>query len=279
MAHLFNLTMVRRLAALAALELVIAPLFAHDMWIEPTTFFPATGSIVGAKLRVGQNLLGDPLPRDTGLIKDFIFEDSEGRKSLVGRDGSDPAGYLRIASPGLVVVGYLSNPSAVELEAEKFNQYLKDEGLDGIAALRAQRKQTGAKARELFTRCAKSLVLSGAPGEKQTDRQLGFTLELFAERNPYLLHPGDELPLRLTYLNKPLPGALVIAMNRLNPVERVSARTDAAGRVKLPLRAEGMWMIKAVHMIPAAAGTNADWMSYWASLTFEMQNTSNTASK
>lgn len=264
---------VRRLAVLAALELVAAPLFAHDMWIEPTTFFPAAGQIVGARLRVGQGLLGDPLPRDTGLVKEFVFEDSEGRKPLVGRDGADPAGFLRVASPGLMVVGYFSNPSTVELPAEKFNQYLKDEGLDGIVALRARRSQTGDKGREMFSRCAKSLILSGSPSEKQGDRQLGFTLELMAERNPYSIRNGDELPVRLTYQNRPLQGTLVVAMNRLNPAEKVSARTDADGRVRLRLRSDGMWMIKAVHMIPAPAGANADWASYWASLTFELRST------
>ena len=29
-------------------------------------------------------------------------------------------------------------------------------------------------------------------------------------------------------------------------------------------------MVKAVHMVPAPAGSNADWSSFWASLTFEM---------
>jgi hypothetical protein len=241
------------------------------MWIEPTTFFPAAGQIVGARLRVGQDLLGDPLPRDPSLIKDFVFEDAEGRKPLVGRDGADPAGFLRVASPGLLVVGYSSNPSAVELPAEKFNQYLKDEGLDAVAALRASRHQTGAKAREQFSRCAKTLLLSGSLAPKQVDRQLGFTLELVAERNPYSIRAGEDLPVRLTYQNQPLPGALVVAMNRLNPAERVSARTDAAGRVRLPIRSDGMWMIKAVHMIAAPAGSNADWASYWASLTFELR--------
>ena len=275
---LFGSSMIRRVAVLAALELAVAPLFAHDMWIEPTTFFPTAGEIVGARLRVGQNLLGDPLPRDPALIKDFVFEDAEGRKPLVGRDGADPAGFLRVASPGLQVVGYFSNPSAVELPPEKFNQYLKDEGLDAIAALRAQRNQTGANARELFTRCAKSLLLSGLSGEKQNDRQLGFTLELVAERNPYSMHNGGELPIRLTYQNRPLSGALVVAINRANPTERLSARTDSEGRVRLQLRSDGMWMIKAVHMIPAPAGANADWVSYWASLTFELQS-SNSARK
>jgi uncharacterized GH25 family protein len=256
-----------RLGLLALVALT--RLSAHDMWIEPMTFSPQAGEIVGVKLRVGQDLLGDPLPRDTSLINQFVVEDSEGRKPLVGRDGSDPAGFLRVPAPGLLVVGYGSNPSSVELTPEKFNQYLKDEGLDAVAALRVQRHETGAKAREVFSRCAKSLILSGAANEKQADRRLGFTLELVAERNPYALRAGQDLPVRLTYENHPLAGALVIAMNRLNPSEKLSARTDADGRVHFKLRPGGMWLIKAVHMIPAPSGSNAEWASYWASLTFE----------
>ena len=171
------------LTAVVALSRV--PLVAHDMWIEPTTFSPEAGQIVGVRLRVGQDLLGDPLPRDPALINQFVVDDAEGRKPVVGRDGADPAGFVRVAVPGLLVVGYHSNPSAVELTAEKFNQYLKEEGLDAVAALRARRNETGAKAHEIFSRCAKSLVLSGPPSEAQGDRRLGFTLELVAERNPY----------------------------------------------------------------------------------------------
>src|SRR5882724_6303016 len=106
-----------------------ASLTAHDMWIDPTTFSPESGQIVGVRLRVGQDLLGDPLPRDPALIKQFVFEDAAGRKPLVGRDGADPAGFLRVAMPGLLVIGYGSNPSTVELTPEKLNQYLREEGL------------------------------------------------------------------------------------------------------------------------------------------------------
>src|SRR5262245_26533347 len=41
---------------------------AHDMWIEPTTFRPDMGKIVGVRLRVGQDLLGDPLAYSAALI-------------------------------------------------------------------------------------------------------------------------------------------------------------------------------------------------------------------
>ena len=256
-----------------AIGLSRAPVFAHDLWIEPTIFSPDAGQIVGVRLRVGVGFLGDSLPRDPGLLNQFVFVDAAGRKPVVGRPGDDPAGFLRVAMPGLVVIGYRSNPSAVELAAEKFNQYLKEEGLDAVAALRARRIETGASARELFSRCAKSLVLSGSPSEAQSDRLLGFTLELVAERNPYAIPAGQDLPLRLTYQNRPLAGALVVAMNRLNPAEKLAARTDNDGRVRFRLRPGGMWLVKAVHMVQAPAGANAEWESFWASLTFELRTT------
>jgi uncharacterized GH25 family protein len=263
--------MIRRLllVVMASVALSGAPLLAHDMWMEPTTFAPDTGDIVGVRLRVGQDLLGDPIARDPALINQFVFEDAGGRKPLVGRDGADPAGFLRVAAPGLLVIGYRSNPSQVELTPEKFNQYLREEGLEAVAELRARRNETGARAREIFSRCAKSLVLAGSPSAAQRDRLFGFPLELLAERNPYAMRADQELPIRLTYENRPLAGALVVAMNRLNPAEKQTARTDPDGRVRLRLRPGGMWLVKAVHMIPAPAGANAEWASFWASLTFE----------
>ena len=256
---------------IAAVVLGRPTISAHDMWIDPMTFFAESGQTIGVRLRVGQDLLGDPLPRDPALIKEFVVDDGTDRKTLVGRDGGDPAGYLRVARPGMLVIGYHSNPSAVELPADKFNQYLKEEGLDAVVALRARRNETAAKGREMFSRCAKSLVLSGPAIEGQGDRTLGFPIELVAERNPYSLRPGQDLPVRLTYENRPLEDALVVAINRQNPSQKVAARTGKDGRVRLRLEQSGMWLIKAVHMVPAVTGTDADWASYWASLTFELR--------
>lgn len=231
-------------------------LFGHDMWIEPATFFPVAGSIVAIKLRVGQELMGDPIPRSTSLIREFVVQSAGSRKPVIGREGADPAGLIRVESPAAAVVGYYSNPSSVEMPVEKFTQYLKEEGLDRRIAIRSQRPQ-----KELFTRCAKALLNSG-------DGILNFQLELLAERNPYTLSPAEDLPVRLLYQNKPLAGALVVAMNRQHPEQKVTARTGATGRVRLRLHEPGMWMIKAVHMVPAPDLAVADWSSYWASLTF-----------
>jgi uncharacterized protein DUF4198 len=249
-----------------ALALGASPLLAHDLWIEPTSLSPRAGEVVGLRLRVGMDLVGDPVPRIPGLIREFIVEGGTDRKAIRGREGADPAGFLRVA-PGLQVLGYFSNPSWIELPAEKFNAYLKEEGLEAILELRERRNESGKPGREAYSRCAKSLLLSGSPGT-ESDRPLGFPLELVAERNPYDLAPGEDLPVRLLWRDHPLKGALIVAMNRSG--DKLSARSDAEGRVRFPIGSGGFWLVKAVHMVPAAKESAAEWQSYWASLTFEL---------
>ena len=251
-----------------ALALGASPLFAHDLWIEPTSFAPGAGEVVGVKLRVGMNLEGEPVPRYATLIRQFVVAKDTDRVPLPGREGADPAGFLR-PEPGLQVLGYFSNPSRIELPAEKFNAYLEDEGLDAILALRSARGESAAPGRELYSRCAKSLLLSGPASEAGGDRRLGFPLELVAERNPYVLRSSEDLPVRLLWRGQPLEGALVVAINRASPREKLLARSDREGRVRFRLHPGGMWLVKAVHMVPAPAGSDADWQSYWASLTFD----------
>ncbi len=243
---------------------------AHDLWIEPSAYTPPPGRVVGVRLRVGQDFIGDPVARDPALIERFVSVTPAATAPVPGQDGADPAGLIRPTADGLVIVAYSSKPFPIVLPAEKFEQYLRDEGLDGVSRERERRGQSSQPARELFSRCAKSLVQTGPAAAGDADRELGMTLELVAGRSPYSLHAGDALDVRLLYEGRPLPGALVIAINRRNPDVTVRLRTGRDGHVRLPLAAGGPWLVKAVHMIAAATDTGADWRSFWASLTFEL---------
>jgi uncharacterized GH25 family protein len=271
--------MIRR----AVLTLVVtiashASALAHDFWLYPTTFNPEPGAVVGVRLRVGEHLMGDPVPRSTALIDEFVVVDDAGRKPLVGREGSDPAGFVRADAPGLLVIGYRSKPRALVLPGETFNRYLAEEGLDAVAALRGSRSQTSATASEIFYRCAKTLVVAGEPTNVGADRRLGFTFELMAEGNPQAFASGDEITFRVLYENRPVARVLIVALNRDGRLAHLTARSDDTGRVRFRLNQGGMWLVKAVHMVPAREGAGAEWASYWASLTFNLRHGAATAS-
>jgi uncharacterized GH25 family protein len=157
----------------------------------------------------------------------------------------------------------------VSLSASKFTSYLKEQGLDHIVALREKTGQAHVDVRELFVRCAKTLVRTGARNNP-ADRAIGLTLELVAEADPSSLPAGQELPLRLTYMGRPLAGVRVVAVNQRNPWDRLTAISDQDGRVRFRPTEGGVWMVRAVHMIPWAAKAQADWVSYWASVTFDV---------
>ena len=254
----------RSRSALTLLGLMLAgPALAHDFWIEPSSFRPAPGERVAVRLRVGENLKGDPVPRNPSRIERFAAVGPAGEAEVTGVEGVDPAGWASPAGPGLHWLVFDSNHASVEQTGPKFDSYLEEEGLERIRGLR---KVGEGPVKEIYSRCAKSLLRVGE-GSSGYDRELGLELELIPEKDPYSLKPGEALPVRLLYRGKPLDGALVVGM--ASPEARISARTEG-GRASLVLDRPGLWLVKAVHMVPAPEGSGAEWESLWASLTFEL---------
>ena len=243
---------------------------AHDFWIEPSSFRPAVGSELSVSLRVGEHFRGEPVPRADSRIVKFVLASASGETPIGGLPGVDPAGFVRIASPGFFVIGYRSNRSPITLEPEKFEKYLSDEGLNDVLKSRAARREGSKPGNEVYSRCAKSLIAGNGAGSAGFDRVLGLTLELVAESSPLELSPGGTLRLRLLYEGRPLSGALVKAIALEDPDNTASARTGRDGRVSFRLPRKGVWLAKVVHMVPAPRETGADWESLWASLTFEI---------
>jgi len=258
-----------RLPAAILLALLPSAAVGHDFWIEPSSFHPPVPADLSVALRAGQDFRGEPVPRMASRIVRFAVISSGKERPIEGLPGADPAGLVRIEEPGLSILVYRSNRATLELNAEKFEEYLAEEGLERIVAERARRGERGRPSREVYSRSVKALVFAGAD-RSGSDRAVGLTLELVAEKSPEILRPGQVLPVRLLWEGRPLEGALVVAMSRRDPSRKVSARTDRQGRVSLSLPAEGIWLVKSVHMAPAPKETGADWESLWASLTFEI---------
>lgn len=255
-----------RLVSILALSGVATASYGHDFWIEPSTFRPKVGETLTASLRVGQDFVGDPVPRSVQLIETFTVREAGAQRAVNGFENEDPAGRLRLDHPGVAIIGYRSKASPLELPAAKFEEYLRAEGLESISAARAARGRSQQPGRERFYRFAKALVVAGDGDAAGFDHPLGYRYELIPETNPIAAHP---LVVRALFEGKPLAGALVIAIPQQNPAQRLAARTDRNGRVRFDLPGSGVWLVKSVQMVPAPPSSNADWESLWASLTFE----------
>ena len=174
-----------------------------------------------------------------GLL--FSHASAQPQKTPVrGVPGSDFAGVVSLDDPGLHLIAYRSTSVLLELDAAKFESYLRSEGLEGIIDERSRRNEGKAKGRELYSRCVKSLLRAGVSGEETGfDRVLDFPVELVPELNPYGLTAGDELPVRILREGKPLAEVLVVAYPHGDPARSVRQRSDEEGRVKAATRASG----------------------------------------
>jgi len=259
-------------AALACLTGSAA--LAHDFWIEPQSFRPAVQENVPIVLRVGEDFTGTSQPLIPRWFSDYAATGPSGTQQVVGYIGDDPAGSFKPDAPGNWVIGYRSTQAFVEIEPTKFKTYLEKEGLDWVIDAREQRGDAESNARELYSRCAKSLVRAGDDAVSGGfDTVLGYRLELIPERDPYELEPGDELPVRLVYEDEPLADILIVAFTAEDPTQQQQLRTDADGRAVIELGEAGTWLIKGVHIIELPdTNEQADWESFWASLTFKLDD-------
>ena len=255
---------------LSALLGLAMPAAAHEFWIEPANFRPPVGKPVDVRLLVGQEFRGDTMIYLPDSFERFVTVNARGTRNIPGLPGDDPAARLIPADAGLLLIAYQSTRYSLDMDAPTFEKYLEKEGLDAIRALRAQRGERDKPVREVYSRCAKSLLaVDGRDAGLDARRPIGLRLEIVPQTPVYQLKRGQELVVQLLYENRPLANAQVLAFSKKKLKTQLVQRTDAEGRARFVLPQADIWMLSAVHMIPAPADAKADWESFWASLSFE----------
>ncbi len=245
------------------------PASAHEFYLELDSHQPRAGGALRVGLREGERFAGRPYPRDAQKIERFCIVGPAGESPVVGSDGK-LLSFARVSSPGVYVLGYVSKPHVTRMEADAFERYLREEGLDDAARQRAAAGESSHPARDAYQRCAKALLCTAdAADQTGFDRTLGHPLEITPAQNPFQLNAGAELAVRVTFRGQPLPGATVVFVQQAAPRELIRVVTDDAGRAAARLVTPGRWMVTTVSMQRSAPGDSADWDSFWASLTFE----------
>lgn len=253
------------------------PVAAHEFWISPERYRAVRGDTAAVRVFVGTGFRGEIKPYAPSRVVRFMLRTNrELDLSRAARNGDRVMARFVVADQGGALVSYQSSFADIELQASDFDAYLRLEGLDAVGAAR-DREPSSATVRERYARCAKTWI-AGSDAARVA-RPTGLTYELTSLAEPAA---GSTLTVRASFRGKPLPGALVRAWNRplmegarpFDPAERDSVppategRTDARGLVTLRIAHSGEWLLSSVHMVPSRDRSEADWESYWASLTF-----------
>jgi hypothetical protein len=257
---------------------------AHEFWLEAPRFRLQPGQTVHVHTLIGADFKGEPWTTKAAKIQRLV------------RYGPTPADTTNLtpkaftetdtfrtgfafAQPGTHVVLLRSTNSFIELPAEQFTAYLREEGLDYALKLRQESDQMAKPGRETYRRCAKTLIQVGdaAATSTVTDSACrhvyGLPLELVPEQNPYRLAADKALTVRVLRAGKPAFGAAVQVWQRQPgdlPTTHYTTRANQNGRILLRLSGPGPYLLAAVDMsvAPTKLRDRADWQSTWASLTF-----------
>lgn len=257
---------------------------AHDLWLVPVKFLVAPN----AKVAVAMNT-GDTFPKSEGAVKPERIE----RAAVISTDGSTSLTTFRAEgkstladvtapqSAGGAIVEVILKPIATKQPRASFDEFVKHEGLDTVAAQLAGAPQRRAEERRTYAKYAKTLlrVGDGAGAATVYTRPLGHRLEIVPEADPYALPSGEPLPVRLLFDGKPLVNARIVIgstdARTATQSNMTGVRTDAQGHARLQLgRAGGVHYVHALHMIQATGRTDVEWESFWATLTFEARRQS-----
>lgn len=281
-----------------------AAVAAHEYWLDPREPAP-----VGAEV---------PLDAFSGMEfvrgerKDLTPEKLQSLRAVDGAGSRDllhalaaglDARSVKTRCGGASLVVLQSRHAYLELDAAKFNDYLREEGLDEILELRKRTGRSDEASREIYQRCAKTVFRVVEPNAtaEQAERSAresralctqpaGLPLEIVPGTDPTRLKVGDTLSLQLLMHGKPRANALFQVFRRNGPRESPASRparglrSDASGALQIAIDGPGEWLIATVAMVEAANGADprhpeAQWESFWASLTFVVEGVAQPASK
>ena len=268
------------LAAGVALLLTASVLDAHDFWLVPNAFAIAPGDNLVVRGQTSSRFPTSEAAVPPERVADARVIEAGGTTPI--RDLAVDERSLRLSyrptAAGQAMVAVTTRPRNVRESAESFRRYLELEGVpELVERYRSEGRLPTDSVTRRYTKYAKTLVEVGRGGGRVYDRTAGHPLEFVPLSDPSTLRAGDSFAVRLLLRGRPLPGIRVHAsgvpagMNDEQAAAQAresTATTGADGVARFELPVAGLWNVRTLHIVPADAGTGADWDAHWASMVF-----------
>lgn len=247
---------------------------AHDYWLEPKSFLVKPNNQVAVRMLLGSNLVVEEerLFQTERISQLSLFAQNSALDLLpeTPRDPASPTFNVRVGAAGNYLLAMQRNAALITLEADKFEAYLREEGLEQISTERKRLNESADFGRERYQRYLKMLIQSGDKRDDTYKKIVGLKLEIVPLENPYQKKAGDKISFRVLFDGKPLESVLLFALNKnKTQIFEQKVRTDSNGKATFTIRKNGLWLIRTVAMRRCETDCQlTDWDSYWASLSF-----------
>jgi ketosteroid isomerase-like protein len=256
---------------------------AHDFWLVPDAFQIAERNAIevrgqtSSRFPTSESAVALDRVADARLIgasREWATTDLSHRgKSLLIRH--------RPSTPGQYIVAVTLRPRSVRESVASFRRYLEREGApEALSRIEREGLLAGRDSvTRRYAKYAKTLVEVGAGGGRAFSRAAAHPLEFVPTSDPATLRAGDTLVVRLLYSGQAAAGIRVHAGAVSWPVDEASApapsddvhlTSDTNGTLHVPITRSGLWNVRTIHVVRAAANSDADWDTHWATFVFQV---------
>ncbi|OCX50777.1 hypothetical protein BEL04_18765 [Mucilaginibacter sp. PPCGB 2223] len=262
---------------LCLLLVIVLAARASDYYLIPNNFFLHKGEKLILRL-----LLGDYFENEKGVqyqsaatAKLVLHTGSKNTVDLKGiakdADSAILSNY-KLENTGLQLIEMDQVYPVVELDRAALIKELDQEQLTKLSEKASASFQQDI--RERYTTYLKTLFTVDKPNGTVFNKELGQTLEIILEENPYKLGYGDDVTALVKFKGAPLANAhvdLVVktSAGKIHP-ERLAS--DASGHITFKLSLEGTYMLRTVN-IDVTKAKDVDYEKWGAAYTFAFANT------
>ncbi|MDM9632249.1 DUF4198 domain-containing protein [Robiginitalea aurantiaca] len=271
-------------------------LSGHDMYLKLDSYFlpPATPvelHLYNGTFNKSENVITTDRMLDVSLA-------GQGRRVAVetsqwsDRDSITVLNFTT-GDAGTWVAGVSTAPRNIEMSAGDFNNYLEHDGVLDMLEWRRENNAMDEPAVEKYSKHVKAIFQVGDKTSEDWATVLGYPIEFVPLENPYDLHPGHTLGVKLLLGGQPLANQLVYVGFEGNGADAqghtheegqdhdhdhdseadhshtggTQVRTNEEGIAQVFLPAKGTWYLRTIHLV-ASEVPGLTHESNWATLTF-----------
>ena len=250
-----------------------AAALAHGYWMEPGSFFLKLKQPTELHLFIGEGLKKDEeAPYQARKTTSFQMFSVNGKFDMrtMAEDESIPLLKFSADQASTFVLSMERDWSYITLEADKFDEYLREEGMEYVIAERARLGESTKAGKERYSRFLKTLIQVGDKRTGNAKTRLGTRLEIVPLDNPYSKKSGDDLDVQVYFGGRPLAGKAIFADNRDGQAYSTQKlTTDQDGRATVKIDKKGVWLVRLVYMQRCDRNCgDAEWESFWGAMSF-----------